>query len=161
MLPDDAAAQVKAGNFLLVARQFEDAKTRASNVLTKDAKNVDAQILLGNAQAGLKNFDEALSDYQQATTLNPTDDRAYSNTGVLQIFRGQKAEAEASFRKAVEVAPKSISAHMALANFFLSNGRIRRGGRRAEDGARNRPREPGREPDDRRVLHGVGTTEGG
>jgi len=122
VLPDDATAQIKAGNFLLIAKQFEDAKTRASNVLARDAKNVDAQILLGNAQAGLNNFDEALNEYHAATTLNPTDDRAYSNTGVLQAL-GQKAEAEASFRKAVEVAPKSIAAHMALFNFLWSSGR--------------------------------------
>ena len=123
VLPDDATAQVRAGNFLLMAGQFEDAKTRATNVLTKDPRNVDAQILLGNALAGLKNFDEALAEYHQATTLNPTDDRAYSNTGVLQLIRGQKTEAEASFRKAVEVAPKSIAAHMALASFLWSSGR--------------------------------------
>ena len=106
-----------------MAKQFEDAKTRATNVLNKDAQNVDAQILLGNAYAGLNNFDQALNEYNQATTLNPTDDRAYSNTGVLQFARGQKAEAEASFRKAVQVAPKSIAAHMALAGFLWSDRR--------------------------------------
>ncbi len=48
-MPDNIEAQLKAGRFLLVARQFEDAKTRAQKVLTAHPKNVEAQVLLGNA----------------------------------------------------------------------------------------------------------------
>ena len=54
LLPDDADAQIKAGNFMLVAAQFEDARTRAEKVLEKNPRNAQAQILLANSLAGLK-----------------------------------------------------------------------------------------------------------
>ncbi|HKV98477.1 MAG TPA: tetratricopeptide repeat protein [Vicinamibacterales bacterium] len=128
LLPDDANAQLKAGNYLLLAASygaasFDDAKAKAKRVLDKDPNNIDAQILLANSLAGMKDFDAALAEYHEATTLNPTDDRAYSYTGILQNALGKKDEAEASFRKAVDVAPKSVAARMALGSFLWSNGR--------------------------------------
>src|SRR5262249_37315676 len=59
LLPDDTSAQLKAGNALLIARRFDEAKARAEKVLELDAQNVPAQILRGNALAGLKDFDGA------------------------------------------------------------------------------------------------------
>ena len=53
VLPD-AAVQLKAGKLLLLARRFDDAKVRAEKAQSAEPKNVDAQILLANALAGLK-----------------------------------------------------------------------------------------------------------
>jgi tetratricopeptide (TPR) repeat protein len=123
LLPSDAHAQLMAGQLLLSARQFEDAKARANKAIALDAKNVDAEILLGNAMAGLKDLDGAIAEYRDAITLDPAQDTAYANIGTIQIVRGQKDQAEASFRKAVEVAPKSVPARLALANFLWASGR--------------------------------------
>ncbi|HUL72425.1 MAG TPA: tetratricopeptide repeat protein [Vicinamibacterales bacterium] len=130
LLPDDSAAQIKAGNYQLMAAaygnaSFDDPKARAEKVLARDPKNIDAQILLGNALAGLKKFDEALAEFQEAQSLNPADDRAYTNSGVLLQYALKKPEeAEASFRKAVDAAPKSVTARMALASFLWSAKRF-------------------------------------
>ncbi len=123
LLPDDAAAQLQAGNLLLAARSFEDAKGRADRVLALEPKNVNGQILLGNALAGLKNLDKAIAEYEEALALDPTQDRASSGLGVLQFVSGKRDEAEATFKKAVEMSPKSVPARMALANFFWASGR--------------------------------------
>lgn len=123
VLPDNAEAQIKAGSMLLVASRFEDAKVRADNALKIDAKNVDAIILSANSLAGLKDIDGAIGEYQEALSLNPAADAASANLGVIQFIRGQKEAAEATFLKAVESAPKSISAHMALANFYWATSR--------------------------------------
>src|SRR5205823_1799944 len=72
LLPDDVSAHVKAGQLLLLARQFEDAKTQAERAIVLDRKNVDAQILRGNALAGLKDFDAAMTEFQDAIALDPT-----------------------------------------------------------------------------------------
>lgn len=59
LLPDNLDAQLRAGTFLLLAQQFEDAKARADKAIAIDPKSVDAQILRANAMAGLKDLDGA------------------------------------------------------------------------------------------------------
>jgi tetratricopeptide (TPR) repeat protein len=123
LLPQDASAQVKAGGLLLLAGAFEDAQSRARKALELEPSNGDALILLANSKAGLKDLDGALAQYQEALSLNPTD-RTYYGMGTLQMARGETAEAEESFRKAVDVAPKSLVARLALANFLWSTRRL-------------------------------------
>src|SRR4051812_1390402 len=57
----DSTVQLRAGTLLLMARRFDDAKVRAEKVLAAEPKNVDAQVLLANALAGLKDLDGAVS----------------------------------------------------------------------------------------------------
>src|SRR6187399_593268 len=52
LLPDDLDAQLKASAYLLLARQFEDAKTRVQRVLVRDPKNTQGLLILGHALAG-------------------------------------------------------------------------------------------------------------
>src|SRR5262249_22112679 len=85
--------------------------------------NVRAQILRGNALAGLKDFDGAISDYENAVLTDPSQREAFENLGAIQMLRGNAPEAEASFRKAVDAAPRSVDARLALANFFWASKR--------------------------------------
>ena len=71
LLPKDLQAQLKAGQFLLFSQQFEDAKTRAHNALALDRKSVDAQLLLANSLAGLKDLDGAIEEIEEAIKLDP------------------------------------------------------------------------------------------
>jgi len=123
VLTNDASAQIKAGQLLLMAGKFEDAKTRANAALALDANNVDAMVLVGNSLAGLKDLDGAIGEYQEAIALDPAKDTPYLNLGAVQIARGQTKDAEATFRKAIAAAPKSMSARTALASFLWSTGR--------------------------------------
>ena len=66
LLPDDRALQVTAGNYLLSARRFDEAKARAEAVLAVDPKHVEAQVLLGNSLAGLRNIDQAIIEIEEA-----------------------------------------------------------------------------------------------
>jgi tetratricopeptide (TPR) repeat protein len=123
LLPADATAQIRAGNLLLVAGSFEDAKARGDKAVAIDGRNPDALALVGNALAGLKQFDDAISEYQEALALNPAGGQIYANIGAIQLSRGQVKEAEATFRKAVEMAPRSVSARLALAGFLWGTRR--------------------------------------
>ena len=124
LLPNDPKVQVKAGTLLLAARQYEDAKARADKALALDAKSVDALVLKGNALAGLKDLEGALSEYQEALALNPLVDQIYANIGTIQFVSGQPKEAEETFKKAIEVAPKSTNARLALAGFYWASRRF-------------------------------------
>lgn len=124
LMPENAAAQLDAAKALILAGQFEDAKTRAEAVLKKDPKNVDAHILRGNATAGLRDLEGAVSALEEAIELAPERSASYLNLAGLQAARGQRELAEAAFKQAVTVDPKSVAAHLALANFYWSAGRV-------------------------------------
>lgn len=123
LLPNSVEAQTKAATFLMLAQQYEDAKTRAEKALALDPKNVEAQVLRANAMAGLKDLDGAVTEMEQAIKLDPAQASSYANLGQLQLARGNAAEAEQAFKKAIETDPKSVVAHLALANFYWSANR--------------------------------------
>ena len=105
-LPNDVTAQIKATMYLLLSGQFEEARVRAQKAVKLDPKSPDAQIALGSALAGLKDFDGALKELEEATVLDPTSAAAFAGVGNVQLARGSRADAEAAFRRAVEAAPK-------------------------------------------------------
>jgi len=105
LLPDDDDTQLKAGRYLLMGRRFEDAKARAAKVLARSPKNVTARILLGNALAGLKDLDAAVSEMEAAAKDEPALATPQTNIGYLQLARGKSEEAEHAFKQAVEADP--------------------------------------------------------
>lgn len=125
VLPNNVDVQLKAGALLLIAGQFEDARTRADRALALDVGNVQAQILRANAIAGLKDLDGAVREIEEAIQLDPQQSTTYSNLGALELARGQNIQAEAAFKKAVETDPNSATAHLGLANFYWATGRRR------------------------------------
>ena len=124
LLPNDAATQVKTGNLLLLAGQYEDAQTRAERALASDAKNVDAMILRANALAGLRKLDDALQQAEEATRLDGESAESFTTVGVMRAIRGDRVEAEQAFHRAVETDPSSIQARLALVNFYFSTQRL-------------------------------------
>ena len=123
LLPEDVDVQLKAGAALLLAGKYDEAKARAEGVL-KRGQNVRALLLLGNAMAGLKDVDGAIAEVEEAISLDPVGIQPYTNLGALQLARGDRAAAERTFRKAVEIAGHDVSARLALGNFFWSTGRM-------------------------------------
>jgi putative PEP-CTERM system TPR-repeat lipoprotein len=122
LLAEDANVQLKAGNLLLLAGRFDDAKARAEKVLAKDARNVDAQILLANAHAGLKDLDAAVAQIEDALRVDPDRSGTYSNLGALELSRGKRDAAAKAFKRAVELEPRSVAARLALGNFHWLTG---------------------------------------
>jgi putative PEP-CTERM system TPR-repeat lipoprotein len=122
LLPGDIDAQVKAASFLLLASQFEDAKTRAEKALAKDPKHVQAQIIRGDALAGLKEYDAAIKQLEDANKMTPTSG-AYAAIGMIKRASGETTDAEKAFRSAVAVSPQNVLTHLALANYLMSVGK--------------------------------------
>ena len=122
LLPKDVRVQVQAGSLLLLAKRFDDARSLADKALAVDQRFADAHVLRANAMAGLSDLPGAVAQMQEALAI---EGRAgyYANLGALQQAGGQTAEAETAFRKALEVDPKSITAHLAWANFLWATGR--------------------------------------
>ena len=123
LMPSDVEAHLRAANYLIAVRQFEDARTMALKAVALDPKNVEALILVGNASAGLNDLERAIQELQAAQKLEAADPRIYNNLGWFEALRGRSERAEAIFRNAVAGAPKSAAAHVALANYLSATGR--------------------------------------
>src|SRR5687767_302466 len=107
LLPDDATAQLKAATYLLIAGQYQDAKTRIDRLLQQEPKNVQALIIVGNAMAGLRDLDGAIAHVNEAIQLDPGRSQSYTNLGLLTAARGDAAQSKEAFERAVQVDPKS------------------------------------------------------
>jgi putative PEP-CTERM system TPR-repeat lipoprotein len=118
LLPNDIALQLKAGRLLLLGGRADDAKARAEKILAKDSRDVDAQLLLANAHAGLKDLDGAVAQIEEALRIDPNRSGTYSNLGALELGRGRREAAEQAFKKAVSLQPNAVPPHLALANFY-------------------------------------------
>ena len=123
LLPADADAQVKAGSLLILAGLYEDAQERARKALAIDPRDAAALVLMGNALAGLKDLEGAIDEFQDAAANTKTEE-PYLSIGVVQQSRGKTVEAEAAFRKAIQISPGTPTPKLSLANFLWATGRI-------------------------------------
>ena len=122
--PDDAKAQLTLGNLLLSVRDFKHAQDIAQRVLSQDANNVEARVLLANSYAGLNNVEGSLEEMRGAIQLAPDRAGSYLNMALLELNVKQAPEAEKNFKKAVEADPKSVTALLALGNFCRLQNRL-------------------------------------
>jgi tetratricopeptide (TPR) repeat protein len=121
--PDSTDAQLQAGNLLLVAGKFDDAKARAEKALAGSPQNSRARVLLASAMAGLKDVDTAVKELEEAIRLDPKQATAYASLAVLKAGQGDRAGAEKTFQQAIAADPSSVSARLALAQFYWVSGR--------------------------------------
>jgi tetratricopeptide (TPR) repeat protein len=121
--PNDVGAQLKAGEILLAAGRWDDAKTRADKARADDPKSVDALILEANALGGLHRFDDAVATIRSSIQIDPRRSSTYGWLGMLQMIGGNHEKAEAAFKTAVSVDPKSVDAHLSLGYFYWVMGR--------------------------------------
>jgi putative PEP-CTERM system TPR-repeat lipoprotein len=122
--PDNPDAQLKAGEFLLLAHKYEDARARADKVLLIDPKNATAQILRGYATAGLRDIDGALEEINAAVEADPDNVHTYMALGALELNSGKVADAEAAFKHAIEAQPAFAPGYLGLGTLYLSSGRL-------------------------------------
>jgi len=64
--------------------------------------------------------DEAIAKFQEVIAKVPTCQDCYYNIGVSQMAKQQYTEAEAAFKKAIELKPDNADAYTALANLYNS-----------------------------------------
>jgi len=119
LLPDDADLQIKVGNFLLAGGRFDDARVRAEQVLKTSPRSAAAHVLRGNALAGLKDLDGALSDMEAAIAAEPGKGVTYANLGLVQHLRGDAMKAEEAYKVALQADPASVPIRLSYANYLI------------------------------------------
>jgi len=125
LMPDDPDAQVQAGLFLLAGGDIQSAKARAQKALAKNPRHVEAQLLLAQAMAGMKDIDGAIKQAEASIGMQAGEARPLVQLGEFRLAQGQADQAEAAFKRAIDVDPKSIPANLSLAKFYLNRGRAK------------------------------------
>ena len=121
--PNNRKAQIALGNLYLASGRFLDARSSAQTALKGDSQNVEAQVLLSDADAGLKDFRKAVPEAQSAIGMNPNLAASYTNLGGIEEANQNNAAAEQNFKKATQLDSKSLPAILALGSLYAREKR--------------------------------------
>ncbi|KAF4460478.1 hypothetical protein FALBO_12741 [Fusarium albosuccineum] len=92
-------AALKAINDAIRQQKFDDAASKAKDLLQKDDKNYQAHIFLAFALDKKDKLDEAENTYRSATWLRPQEAQAWQ--GLIKLFEKQNAKKLADYQQAV------------------------------------------------------------
>jgi len=102
--------------------QVEEAMNKA---LAIDPQEPTALEVRSHYKAGIQgDIDGALADVEAAVKVAPGGSTTWNQIGNLQSTRGANREAEAAYRKAIELDPEDPIAHANLAIFYLDLNRV-------------------------------------
>jgi len=79
-----------------------------------DELYLDGFVNLGNAYFYLKEYDDAIKNYDQSIRLNPQNADYYVNRGLAYMSKGDNATAVADFEKALSLDPSNNKAKINL-----------------------------------------------
>jgi tetratricopeptide (TPR) repeat protein len=99
-----------AGYLLMHDQRYDEAVVRYGRALDGEATE-EGYVNRGLCYAGLKRYDDAISNYDSAIKLNSSSYAAYNNRGNAHKFKGDRDKALADFNRAVAVKPGAGVAH--------------------------------------------------
>lgn len=94
--------------------------SNASDPVTERAR---AHTELGAAYLQQGKYEIALDEFTQATKIAPNYALAYNGLGLVNAAIGQNAEAEANFKKSIQLQPASSESHNNYGSFLCANKR--------------------------------------
>src|SRR5262249_30190145 len=92
--------------------------------LTLNAKQPDGHACLGQVFTNTGKYEQAVTQYQTAVNLNPTDDGNYRSLATAFQKLNNFDEAEKIFLNAIELRPNYFENYFWLGYFYLSRGRF-------------------------------------
>lgn len=102
------------------AEMLEEVLNKAIELEPSDVR---PHIVLGELFQAVNDFDRANDAYEKALTLDPNEPALYTRLGIVQMQRGMPANAEQSFRKAMEMEGEDKPSTGFLANVLQQSGR--------------------------------------
>ena len=111
------------GNLAAIEMQegkLADSETHIKAALAQDPNDAFNLATLGYLRFRQEKFDEALNILSRATKLDPGNPEILNYLGVTLSQKGQRPQAEAALRKAIELKPDYAAAHNNLAAIYIS-----------------------------------------
>lgn len=84
---------------------------------------LQAHNLLGTRYMSLRQYKQAVSEFQKATAIDPNSAPTYLSLTVAHFFDGDFAAAEGAGRRALELDPESTATRYVLARSLIQQGR--------------------------------------
>jgi len=112
------------GTALFDAGELQQAEQVFLTVLQQDAKNPDANYLLGIIANRFGQNEVALKRLQKAIKVSPKVSQIYTNLGIVLKELGQLTKAIQNFNKAILLSPKNGSAYNNLAGCYQDQGKL-------------------------------------
>ena len=109
-----------AAEHLLRAGKFADAEASYQSLVTKDDKNVPAQVGLVRARLRQQKIDESLDAADKALKIEPDSAALQAVKGNVQFRRGEMAGAEVSYLRAKALDPEEVRTYLGLAQLYSS-----------------------------------------
>jgi tetratricopeptide (TPR) repeat protein len=120
--PDSGIPLYRLGMLAQAQGKQEAAINAFDQSLAKAPGAIEPLTGIVNALIATGKPDKALQRINGVIEANPKNALAFVLRGRLQDRQGQRSDAEASFRKAVELAPQLVGSHGELANFLAAHG---------------------------------------
>src|SRR5262249_31162392 len=111
---------------LFRAGKFAEAETSYQTILRNDTKLVPAQVGLVRSMLKQQKIDESLDAVNKALILTPDSAALLAVKGDVQFRRGEMAEAETSYLKAVKIDRREVRTYIGLARLYSSYSLYRR-----------------------------------
>jgi Flp pilus assembly protein TadD len=125
LLAEVIPARLKVGQARLTEHRWAEAAAQFQTVLAMTPSNVDAQVLLAEALAGQRQFDQAIPHYRAYLDVHPNDVGALTGLGIaLSASETHDEEALATFRRAVAIAPADARVRVNLARQLLIRNEV-------------------------------------
>lgn len=123
LAPKSAEVHHAIARYHIIARKYDKAEAALKKTLALDARNLRAQLDLGDLYVNVLNSPiQAIPAYRAAIAIDPKHAGAHHGLGMALMGTGKAALAEEEFRKAAGLAPKNPLPHQALARLYVRQG---------------------------------------
>lgn len=123
--PDNYKARIDLGSLLLAGGRVDDAMVQANAVMAAHPDNADVHALLSRIASRRGQKDLALTEIRRAVELAPNEAVLHETLALQEAGDpAQASTAENELKKSVELDPKSVTAKLLLAAFYIKNNRL-------------------------------------
>jgi tetratricopeptide (TPR) repeat protein len=145
----DAELQYTLGLSLIRSGAADRAAEVFRYMLSRNGRSADVHLLLGDAHAAQKQFDEALAEYRNALNIDPRLPSAHLSSALILLRRGELTQAQAELESELKNHPADQRARYHLAYVLDLQGQRDRAATLLRDVLRADPASP-----DARYLFG-------
>jgi serine/threonine protein kinase/Flp pilus assembly protein TadD len=118
----DAEERAKRGDAFFRAKRYEEAEAEFRELLKENSDEREAHLKLAATYRALQRYGEAITEYDTASRLDPSDAETLLTLGTLYGIKEHDDAAEATLRSALKLAPGNALIHHALARVLLRRG---------------------------------------
>jgi tetratricopeptide (TPR) repeat protein len=140
--PSDRSIELERARVLSWAHRFSEAEAAFRKLLQGDPEDREARLGLARTLSWSGRQPEARSEYETLLARRPADPEALVGVGQTYAWSGEPTRARDYYEKALAAEPGMKEARLGLAYLDLSAGDRRSAASRAEQLARDFPRDP-------------------